>query len=554
VGRLDLDTFFGLSHNPEVPPALPTDGGGSDGSVADQSMSSAPQASPPGGYLALTTVVSACVVPLLYLVFVDHFATNVFQDDDWTVVPFVHAALHGKLTADQLWQQHNESRLLVGNLVMVVFGSFDRLDLRSIILFSAVVFVASYFFLLIAYRRYLGGRLTPLSVLVIGALWFSLADVQNALWAFQVSWYLTIFFLMVMLAALLAPRERQWWWIAIAGLAAAAASLSTVQGLACWPLGALCLLWSDPRGRRDRMQAVTWIGSGCLLAVVYFVGYSTADGNTCLLRSQCTPSGIAHAPLTAIEFVLALMGNVIPGPIGTTGVTIHDPARFVVLGVALLAVAVFIGVQSFRFRTSKERVPLPLILILFSLCFDLLVAAGRAGTGIVGAVGYNRYVMPNLLLVVAIVVYGWPRIPTRRQLATNRSRSAYVTYAALGALGVFVIVQVVTATSFGITNARITTTGRNSTARYVVNLYLPCEEFVDRTSQPFLVEPDSVLQEASKDHLGEFGSSSYSAYRKEGLTPTEVRVVEETLAAARRSDPRSDIQMSACVRPPPHRP
>ena len=119
-------------------------------------------------YNTVLTIVAAGLVPILYLVFIDSYAVNSFQADDWSLVPLVHAALHGQLSLGQLWQQHNESRLLVGNLIDILFGFTDRLDARAIIFFGAAVFIASYVCLLALVRKYLPTRLTPITVVIIG--------------------------------------------------------------------------------------------------------------------------------------------------------------------------------------------------------------------------------------------------------------------------------------------------------------------------------------------------------------------------------------------------
>lgn len=134
------------------------------------------------------TIAAACVAPILYLVFIYHYAPNSFTADDWSVVPLVHGALHGHLSLSQLWHQHLESRVFVGNVIEVIFGLVDRLDLRSVIFLSSALLIATYAGLLALVRRYFGKRLTPIPVLVVGVIWFSLADVSNAIWAFQVSW------------------------------------------------------------------------------------------------------------------------------------------------------------------------------------------------------------------------------------------------------------------------------------------------------------------------------------------------------------------------------
>src|ERR1019366_10490064 len=48
------------------------------------------------------TIVGASIAPVLYLLYIDHFATNAFNSDDWSVVPFVHAAIHCHLSLSLL--------------------------------------------------------------------------------------------------------------------------------------------------------------------------------------------------------------------------------------------------------------------------------------------------------------------------------------------------------------------------------------------------------------------------------------------------------------------
>ena len=237
---------------------------------------------------ALLTIASAGIAPILYLLYLDHYAVNSFVDDDWSVVPLVHGALHGHLSLSLLWSQHNESRIVVGNIVDVLFGYADRLDVRAIIFFSALVFIASYIGLLALFRKYTSRPLTPIPVLVIGVVWFSLADYQNALWAFQVSWYLTVFFFVMMLCALLLPEDRRPLWFAAAVVLAVAASLSTVQGFLSWPIGAICLLWPG-WSRRLRTPVTIWLGAMIVTVGVYVHGYEFSEGDYLFRAGHSAP-------------------------------------------------------------------------------------------------------------------------------------------------------------------------------------------------------------------------------------------------------------------------
>jgi hypothetical protein len=461
------------------------------------------------------------VAPILYLIFIYRYATNSFYGDDWSVAPLVGNARSDHLPLSQLWTQYNESRLFLGNIVDVLFGHIDQFDLRSVILFSAVLLVASYFVLLALFRHYLGSRLTPIPVLIIGVTWFSLADVQNSLWAFQVSWYLTVFFFVVMLFALKVPEGSRTLWFAVALIAAFAASLSTVQGFLCWPLGAICIFWDHPSWRRTSRDAAAWFGATIVAVVLYFRGYDFSN-NGCLSATACSPRGALHHPLSAIEFFFALVGNVIPDGLNFAGVnqSVHDVARLEVVGVALFAAAIFILVQSVRHRASTETFPLPFLLIGFALLFDVTIAMGRGVEGPSGAASSNRYVMANLILLTGIVMYAWAHIPPRRLPAANGTWRMRVAWFALFALAVFLVVQVTGATGFGLTNGRAVSESLTDQARLLVNLdRVPVRERTCEYEVEFFYQAGwaaSRIRTATEDHLGEFLPSSYRSYREQG--------------------------------------
>jgi hypothetical protein len=471
------------------------------------------------------------VPPVLYLLFVIHYASNSFWGDDWSVTPVVHAALHGHLTLGELWSQYNESRLFFGTIVTVFFGVANRLDLRSVIIFSALVFIATYIVLLSLLRRYLDRPLRPIPVLSVGVVWFSLADLQNSLWGFQVSWYLTLFGVMIMLFALLVPEDRRRLWLIIAIAAAVAASLSTVQGFLCWPLGAICILWNPPENRHVRWESAVWIGAFVATLVLYLPGYSFND-NGCLPASACSPSVALHHPTAALAFFLALIGNVLPHAIIFSGAFVSAGSAVLheVLGAVILLVAAFILVQSWRHRKSTERVPLPLLLICFSLAFDVTITLGRGGSGGGGALEANRYVMANLVLLTAIVMYALAHIPALLVPRPTRSVQRSLGWVALAAMTVFLILQVTVASQFGLRNAPAIHNGMQQSARFFLNLDripeqdLACESYVELFPQAgALLSFGEKFRDASQDHLGPFQPAAARSYSHRSAQRTRTR-------------------------------
>ena len=468
------------------------------------------------------TIAAAGVAPILYLSFVARYATNALTSDDWTFIPIVHAALHGQLSLGQLWQQHTESRYFISNMINVLFGFVDGLDPRSLIFLSAVIFIASFAGLLLLVRQYLDKRLTPVPVLVIGAIWFSLADVQDSLWASHLWGFLTVFFFIMMLVVLFVPKGRRRLWFAIAVVFAVAASLASIQGFLCWPLGAICIVWNRPWTHRVRMEFVVWVGFMAMTIALYLPGYNFSAGNTCLNHAQCSLGSVASHPGTVLAFFVTLIGNLIPG---------NDPGisasrlniRFELLGVILLGVACFILVRSWRDRGSRDRLPLPVLLIVFSLLTDAQIALGRSGLGTSDALS-NRYLLVNLILLTGIAVYAWARIPQRRMPATDGLWRPNVTSLPLFALAIFLAVQVTVATGFGLTNGRALSKFQNEEAQILVNGVnhrlsnsRHCQlvsAFLWQIGGPKEFLP--TLHDAVEDQLGEFRPSSYRYYRALG--------------------------------------
>ncbi len=283
-----------------------------------------------------------------------------------------------------------------------------HLNTRWAILFNACIWIAAYVIALALFRHYSGVKLTPIPVLAIGLAWFSFADLQNALWAFEVGWFLVVLGFLVMLFALLVPETHRSLWIAVAIVAAVVSTLSWIQGFVAWPIGVVCLVWCRSTGGRFLREFGTWLGAALATTVLYLIGYSF-NQSSCSPYFGCTPTNPLTHPIAALHFYLVLIGNVIPG--GFLEGTPHNYLRFVLVGLLVLFASGWIIVQSWRFRQTTERVPLPMLLIGFALLVDLTIMWGRLGGGLFYAVGGNRYVLPNIVLLAGIVMYAWTHRP-----------------------------------------------------------------------------------------------------------------------------------------------
>jgi hypothetical protein len=470
-----------------------------------------------------TLVVAAAALPVfLYLVFVGSYSINLPNMDDWSVVSLVASSISGHLTWGDLWMQHNENRMLLPNLLFILVGRLTRVNFQVDIAVSAALFVATYATFLLVVRRFVGPPLRPLLVLVVGAMWFSLSDWQNAIWAFQMAWYLVLFFLVTLLYLLLVAH-RSWPVLALAVGVAVAASISSLQGLFLWPVGLMCLLWPTPwRGwltkSAVRVDALVWVASAALTSAAYFVGYESAPGNPGNLfprrivgLTSATPAGsfILHHLGYSAQFLLVEIGNVVP--IGGPSVWPRT-----VIGAVLLAGAVFVVVDAVIHRRPHVTIDcLPVALIIFALLFDLVVLAGRSSFGIWEAM-LSRYTMGNILLVLALFLHAWRRLRTKTLQPTTR-RALFLAVAAL------VVVQVASASNFGISQATASKRHVRASARLAATIDLaPSKDRLCYSVAGLLAYGVPYLTptfeaEIKRDGLTIFASGPYRALRSQGL-------------------------------------
>lgn len=454
---------------------------------------------------------------VLYLVYIVHYWINVPSIDDWNSVWLVSQAIGGHLTWSDLWIQHNENRMLVPNLILVAIGIGTHENVEVVMIVDAVICLGTFLLVLMLFRAYLGRPLTTVSVLAIGLVWFSVADWQTALWAFQLALSLILFLFILMLYLLLrTPRRPSF--LALAVLTAVVASFSSIQGLLLWPIGVLCLLWTSQPLRRASAAVGIWITGAVLVSVAYFWGYQSVPaipGDLVpreikgIVYTNTSPLFVVHHPGAALRFLFVEVGNVVP--VGGNGVWIREA-----IGAALCAAAVFVVVQCLRKRMAGELGGcLPVAIIAFSALFDAVSLVGRGQFGIQSALA-SRYTMSNLLLVVAVLIYGF------RHVSFDAGKSSKGLAVAAG-MAAFLVVQVVSATSYGMSQGAALKQELTIEARLAAttNLVPPKERLCYGVSGLFdyglPIFKESLVDQLKHQRLTIFAPGPFESYRSDGL-------------------------------------
>jgi hypothetical protein len=464
----------------------------------------------------LSVVIATSVLAVLYLGFVVHFATNEPVGDDWNVVPLIHSALHGQLTWSGLWAQHLESRIFFPNLLFVFSGYVDHYNIQTLILFSALIYILTYIILLRIFREYVDRPLTVVPCLILGLIWFSVADVKNILWAFQVAWFIVVLCFVLMIYWLSVSTFHRSVVFALALCAAVIASYSALQGFVLWPLGLFLILWKRPINRRAYAEASIWTIAAVVTVVVLLRGYSQLIAlGTCPAASHCQSGYLVSHPAEVVLFFFRVVGYAYP-------TTANMAWAQEILGAALVVISIFIVVQSFRKRRDGDRVPLPATIILFSLLFDGMITYGRFGYGTPAL----QYVMPQVMLLVGVATYLVPKILREIDSASPSNRTRIVRGLYLCSV-VLVLLWVVATTNFGVTQARQTQNAAIVEARLVANLSrIPHgERLCDETiilglgiwSGSLMDSVDApIFKDAKEDTLTIFSPGTFQTYRSEG--------------------------------------
>ncbi len=466
----------------------------------------------------VSVVLVAGVLVVLYLSYVVHFWTNEPLGDEWLVLQTLHAALHGHLTLSLLWTQHLESRIFFPNVLFVASGFLDRYDVRSILLVSALIYVVAYFVLLKLYRVYADRPLTAVPTAVLGVIWFSVADMRNALWGFQVGWFIIIGCCVLVIYLLTVSTLNRGLALGLALAAAVIASYSDAQGFLLFPVGLFLILWYTPWNRRTYLESGITVLTGGVSAAIFLIGYNwVLPVALCPDATRCKTAYLVSHPSQVFAFALQLVGNVFP-----TASPQSVPHE--VIGLVVVATAIFVLVQSIRERGGTSRPPVPAALIVFAFLFDVLIVDGRFGYGQPDTT--YQYALPQLMLLTAIAIYLLPKI-----LEVFRAPSTSTRPRALRALCLLAIVplaiEVIGTTNFGITQGRIFQANAVSQGRLVVNYSRIPEDqqacyfsnllaggILNGNATKKLDVP--IIREAQEDKLSMFIPETRDAYRAEG--------------------------------------
>jgi hypothetical protein len=326
----------------------------------------------------------AVLVPaLVALRFVLRYAVNLPYADQWDFVAFFVVQDAGQLRWSDIWALHNEHRMVVPKLLMLGMARLTRWNVFVETLLSVALAFASLLLLLAMARPALReahpwARLWAVAMLSL--LVFSLSQVGNWLWGWQIQWFLSVLAAIVAIALATAGLQSASAsrYVIGAGVAALVCQYSLASGAVVWALVAAILAFHR---RRGPILAV-WAVAAVAATVPYAIGFE---------RPADLPS-----PLAVLGQPLALaiyVGKYLSGPLG----------RHTAIGMGAVAVFFVLIAAAARRHRDRPALVLPWVMLgLFAMANAVLTGLGRVGTGVDQALT-TRYVTIALLLPVALV-------------------------------------------------------------------------------------------------------------------------------------------------------
>ncbi len=458
-----------------------------------------------------------------YFWFLHHYALNVIFRDQWSDVYTVNHDWFGNL-----WAQHDVHRILFPNVVVVFLAEYTHLNIVLEEFISAGCLVAATALLVVAHRRRIPS--TPwLFYVPVVVVMFSLNQVQNTLWGFQLAWYMVLLSLAACVYVIDTPA-LSWAHIGVALVIAVAGSFSSLMGLFIWPVGLLILV----QRRRRRAFGWVWTASALVTAAIYFHGFAfsqSESGNDNFYALQ-------H-PLVTLKYVVFGLGGSVGLPASPTWL----PMLF---GVVLLAVScgalAFYGLR--RDETSGRTIGVALI--VFGLLFAASTAFGRTWDGLILASRYNTFYFLLLVGSYLVLFDGLGASLRGSTAAASTSASTSGLPCARGAppkwrrtwpavalvtLAVLLCIEVISGTQQGLEEAGSWRSAQLQVAAVTLNIDHVSDSVIDSsglypgTSPSFL---RTLAAEAAAKHLSLFGTAP----------PSDV--VFQELGSARLIKPKPD--------------
>jgi hypothetical protein len=331
------------------------------------------------------------LIPMVRLTFlVRHYGVNVPVYDDWAMAPLIVKAHSGQLTLADVFQQQQEARTVLPNLIFVLSarGEWNVRDQMALSIISCWLTAAGLFILL--RRSGLGSAALAIPFWLMVLALFSPAPFELWLFASGFPSFLPALFLVTALVVI-GGRASMLAKFFLCVALAAASTFTLAHGLLTWGLSFPALLVAQ-RPVRWRSWLGLWLLAAAICAGFYFWDYAKPPD-----LPRFAP---AVSPLEYAGFILQFLGGGLAYSL--KGQPATAATVFGLMQVALIIIASVYTVWRLNDRRFVANV-LPWFALAFYACGSALLAAlGRVGYGASYALA-SRYVPFSLGLTLAAI-------------------------------------------------------------------------------------------------------------------------------------------------------
>lgn len=429
----------------------------------------------------------------MYFLYIAFYGVNTIFWDEWDTLPMINHFLSGELTFSDLWNTHNENRMLFPNLFFLLNVIIDNYNTKIEMFVSGTLLLFSFYIMAKIFRGRIRKELfwiTPIAFLL-----FSLSQYENTLWGFQVAWYFIL--LCLILECYLLEQRKVWgYWFSI--LLATCASYSSLQGLFLWLAGFVYILLNG----YSRIQKIIWAASTLIVTVFYFSGKNLYE-----IGGSFYP---LTYPIESLKFFLISIGSVIPVSLGYIQPPAfgYFPVEFI--GAILLSLGTYVILQGIRASNMDKGYLFPVALCVYAFLFDLALLGGRQQLGLLQAT-VPHYTTYNLLLLIGIYI----GLVNMLKNASSRQEKRYFTL--LGVFGIISLTQISISYYVGISEGKEFSHSRVKSAKLLANYRVAPDLMITSyvTGELSLFRKEAPM--LSRYHLSIFSSPIAFIYAKEGL-------------------------------------
>ncbi|MDJ0674190.1 MAG: hypothetical protein QNJ36_02110 [Calothrix sp. MO_167.B42] len=326
---------------------------------------------------------------ILVLWYVAKFSVNVPFWDEWALVHFFEKFAAGNVNFSDFFAQHNEHRIFFPRIFFLIIGFSSKWDTRLEMYFSIFLTIVSFWIIYtISSNSQTRDKIFHVINIATCFLIFSLAQHENWLWGFQITWFLINTCVIIAIFFLVIPKKiKIHQRIIISAICCFVASFSSAQGLLSWIALIPTIAFVEGSERQKKGRVILWIILFLLSVAIYQIGYAKLSYHPDIFF-------FVKEPLIAINYLLTILAM----PIARQLFPIW------IIGLFLLLNWLFVNIyclKNYQSKFTHDAAPW-LSLGWFAVLFALMTTVGRSGFGVEQAMS-SRYTSISLLLIVSLL-------------------------------------------------------------------------------------------------------------------------------------------------------